>query len=46
MPEKDLLEWYDTTYRFYLTAVLIYDYCSNEELQTKIKALKAEVKPG
>ena len=44
MSEKDLLEWYDTTYRLYLTAVLLYDY-SSEEQQTKITALKTAVNP-
>ncbi len=43
MPKEELLEWYDTTYRLYLTAVLLHDY-SNEEQQEKITALKAAVK--
>lgn len=44
MPEKDLLKWYDTTYRLYLTAVLLHDY-RNEEQQAKITALKTAVNP-
>ncbi|MCZ0859742.1 hypothetical protein O0S10_00700 [Methanocorpusculum sp. MG] len=45
MPEKDLLEWYDTTYRLYLTAVLLHDYANDKKQQAKITALKAVVNP-
>ncbi len=42
MSEKDLLEWYDTTYRLYLTAALLHDYYS--KLQEKIANLKDKIK--
>ncbi len=44
MPKTTLLEWYDITYRTYLTAVLLHDY-SSEEQQAKITALKKAVNP-
>lgn len=42
MSEKDLLTWYDRTYRLYLTAVLLTEY---SEQKDKITALKKAVNP-
>ena len=43
MSESDILKWYDTTYRLYLTAVLATEY--NSRCKEEINSLKKKVNP-
>ncbi|WP_461752605.1 hypothetical protein [Methanocorpusculum sp.] len=43
MPKEGLLKWYDTTYRLYLTAILVSDY--NSKCKEEIDSLKKMVNP-